>query len=102
MVPCAAATTSRTAAWNAAESVVCVALCTSTISLAGCAMWASSRICRATAELPVPSCASVRLRCPAAPPMNMASTTNNSQPNTAVLRCRALQPPSAAARLRLP
>jgi hypothetical protein len=34
------------------------------------------------------------------PPIRKAATTNATQPNTAVFQCRALQPPTLAARFR--
>ncbi len=93
------ATTSSTAAANAASSTVSVSLCTRTLSSAGRSK-PSSRIVAIRPDSPgAPSSSSCFV--PIAPPIATAATTNAIHPTVAVFQCAALQRPVRAARLSL-
>lgn len=94
-------TPARTAATARSVSGAPAGPVTSTVSESGSSMPASSMIFSACADRPAPCSCSAIVVWPAAPPSTEARTTNSSQPRTAAIRCRALQPPSAAARFLL-
>ena len=56
---------------------------------------------RARPDSPEPYSACVMVTWPTALPISIATMTSSSQPAMAAIRCRALQPPSEAARLDL-
>ncbi len=98
-VPSTASTTAVTAARKAGSVALVPSsfACTSTVSLAGSSMPASSRIRAAVCVSPLNWSLSLTSARPATDPSPIATTTNSTQMPTAAHLCRALQPPARAA-----